>query len=116
MDVCQVVSTVCAAEGLPLPVAEYRFHPVRRWRFDLAWPEQRIAVEVEGGAWIYGRHNHPRGFINDMEKYNAAVIMGWRVLRYTPEQIRAGQWLDDLRELMYHEKHERETDERVQLR
>jgi len=44
------------------------------------------------------------------------VLMGWRVLRYTPEQIRAGQWLDDLRELMYHEKHERETDERVQLR
>ena len=30
--------------GLPAPVAEFRFHPVRRWRLDYAWPEGFVAL------------------------------------------------------------------------
>ena len=37
------------ANDFPPWEAEYRFHPKRRWRLDMAWPEQRIAVEVHGG-------------------------------------------------------------------
>jgi very-short-patch-repair endonuclease len=107
-----VVEQICAAVGLPTPVKEYRFHPKRRWRFDYAWPEHRIAIEIEGGAWIYGRHNRAKGFVNDMQKYNEAVMLGWRVLRYTPEQIKAGQWVDNLAKLMYSQEHEHKTDDR----
>lgn len=68
-------------------VPEFRFHPTRRWRFDYAFPARRVAIEVEGGVWSYGRHNRPKGFINDMEKYNAATALGWRVFRCTPQQL-----------------------------
>jgi len=43
-----IVSAYYKSEGLPAPVFEYRFHPSRKWRFDIAWPERRVAVEVEG--------------------------------------------------------------------
>ena len=66
---------------------EYKFHPHRRWRFDYANPELKIAVEQEGGVWISGRHNRGKGFLGDMEKYNAAIVMGWRVLRYPPDKM-----------------------------
>jgi len=72
---------------LPLPVAEHRFHPTRLWRFDYAWPAQKIALEVEGGIWTGGRHINAAGFIADLEKYNAAAVLGWRILRMTPKSI-----------------------------
>lgn len=68
-------------------VREYRFDATRRWRFDYAFPAQRVALEVEGGAWTQGRHTRPRGFLNDLEKYNAATVQGWRVLRTTPAEL-----------------------------
>lgn len=69
---------------------EYRFHSVRRWRFDYAWPDLHIALEVEGGVWTAGRHTRGSGFVKDMEKYNEAAIAGWTVLRCTPKQLATG--------------------------
>lgn len=80
----------CHLTGLPRPVAEHRFHPKRKWRFDWAWPLELVAVEVEGGAWTGGRHTRGSGFEKDLEKYAEAVILGWRVLRVTPKQVRDG--------------------------
>lgn len=68
-------------------VAELRFHPTRKWRFDYAVPARRVAIEVEGGVWTYGRHNRAAGFLKDIEKYNAAAALGWRVLRCTPPTL-----------------------------
>jgi len=107
-----MIEQVCEAVGLPMPIKEYRFHPRRRWRFDYAWPEYMVAIEIEGGAWTYGRHNRAKGFINDMEKYNEAVLLGWRVLRYTPKQIREGKWVDNLEKLVYSYSHEQRTNDR----
>ena len=73
----------------PPAVREHRFDSKRRFRFDLAWPEQRVAVEVEGGLRRYGRHNRPEGYASDCEKYNLAQIAGWVVLRYTTEMLKA---------------------------
>jgi len=66
---------------------EYKFHPDRKWRFDFAFPKDKIAIEVEGGLFTQGRHTRGRGYIQDMQKYNAATILGWRVLRYGTGQI-----------------------------
>ena len=71
----------------PLPVREHVFCPGRRFRFDFAWIEQKIAVECEGGVWSRGRHTRGQGFTADTEKYNLAVLHGWRVLRYTPQTV-----------------------------
>jgi very-short-patch-repair endonuclease len=79
-------------------VKEYRFHPQRMWRFDYAMPEHRIALEVEGGVWTGGRHTSPKGFLGDMEKYNTATLMGWRVFRTTPDALLTKATMDMLRQ------------------
>lgn len=79
---------------MPVPEREYRFHPTRRWRFDFAWPDRRVAVEVEGGVWVGGRHVQGTGFEKDCEKYSEAASLGWRVLRVTPRHIRQGRALE----------------------
>ena len=66
---------------------EYKFFKTRKWRFDYANFDLKVAVEVEGGAYTNGRHTRGEGFINDMEKYNMAIELGWVVLRYTPTQL-----------------------------
>lgn len=80
--------TQIAGRSAPEPVTELRFHPVRRWRFDFAWPDVRVAVEVDGGVYTYGRHNRPGGFAQDCEKINAAQSLGWVVFRVTPSDLR----------------------------
>jgi very-short-patch-repair endonuclease len=87
-------SITAQAVGCERPVQEYRFHPERKWRFDYAWVEAKVAVEVEGGAYTGGRHTRGRGFINDMEKYNAAAAAGWCVLRFTPSQLHEASTYD----------------------
>ena len=74
-------------QALPTPHLEYVFAPPRKWRFDFAWPEQKVALEVEGAVWTRGRHTRGSGFVKDMEKYNLAAIMGWRVLRCVPDDV-----------------------------
>jgi len=74
--------------GLPEPRREYYFaRPQRRWRFDYAWPDQKLALEVEGGAWTNGRHTRGAGFLADIAKYNDATLRGWRLLRVSPSQL-----------------------------
>lgn len=84
-------------DKLPKPEREYKFHPKRKWRFDLAWPVAFIAVEIEGGVWVQGRHNRGKGFLNDIEKYNTATILGWKVLRFSGEDIYNGEALKTIR-------------------
>lgn len=86
---------LCRAAGLPEPIPEYKFHPLRKWRADYCWPIHKVIVEIEGGAWSQGRHTRGSGFIADMAKYNAAALLGYAVLRYTPQQL--GDAVRDLR-------------------
>lgn len=67
-------------------VTEFRFSE-RRWRFDFALPQLKLAIEVEGGVYTSGRHTRAIGYINDIEKYNKAIELGWTLLRYTPQQL-----------------------------
>lgn len=98
---------------LPIPESEVEFTPNRRWRFDFAYLVDRLAIEVEGGtfarplkchrcgvmvkekgkngklypAYSAGRHNRGAGMAKDAEKYNEAVILGWRVIRVTSQMM-----------------------------
>ncbi len=62
---------------------EYRFDKVRRFRFDIAILEYKIAIEYEGVFSKKSRHTSVTGYSKDCEKYNLAAVNGWRVLRYT---------------------------------
>lgn len=96
------VVAYCRSSGWPEPVAEYEFHRDRRWRFDLAWPTLKLALEFEGlcgAGGGMGRHQRVAGYRADCEKYSEALCLGWRVLRVTSGQVKSGQvydWLDRL--------------------
>lgn len=77
--------------GIPEPVSEFKFHKFRRWRFDFAWPDSLLACEIDGGLWIAGRHNRPITMIKDNEKFNEAALLGWRILKFTPQQFKNGE-------------------------
>jgi len=99
---------------LPQPVAGHKFHPLRNWELDRAWPDLKIAVEIEGGGHgirvkchncghyvrarkcdgslgreirIGGWHARRTRYLTDIEKYNALSAMGWLLFRFTNEDI-----------------------------
>lgn len=86
--ICNDVATIC---GLEPPLREHQFHPLRRWRFDYALVDVHIAVELDGGVWVSGRHNRGSGYVKDMEKFNEAAILGWKILRFTPADVKQGK-------------------------
>jgi len=71
----------------PELVKEYRFHPHRRWRADYALPAAKVLIELEGGLYGNGRHNRAAGYLADIEKYNAASMLGYVVLRLGTGQV-----------------------------
>jgi len=83
------------------PEREYKFADGRKWAFDFAWPEKKIAVEIEGGtAFGKSRHSRGEGFEKDVRKYNAAALLGWRVLRFTTAMVVSGEAIDSVREAL----------------
>lgn len=86
---------------LPVPAREYRFHDTRRWRFDFAWPDIKLAVEVEGVVWKGkgGRHQRADGMTADCQKYGAAMELGWDVYRCTQKMVENGQALNTIEKL-----------------
>lgn len=89
------------ANKLPPPVKEFVFHPTRKWRFDRAWPEQKVAVEVNGGVWSGGRHVRGSGYIKDREKVNEAQLLGWTVIEVVDKTIENEQAFEWVRRALY---------------
>ena len=85
---------------LPAYQREHVFHGTRKWRFDFAWPERKLAAEVEGLSSGKSRHQTIKGYRADCEKYNAAVMAGWRVLRFTDKEIKSGEALQMIEEAL----------------
>jgi hypothetical protein len=71
-------------------IAEFTFHPARRWRFDYLIGDH-VAVEIEGSIWTSGRHTRGQGFQGDIEKYNHATMMGYRLLRFSTADVLEGR-------------------------
>jgi hypothetical protein len=80
----------CIGIGLPKPEREHMFLAGRRFRFDFAWTDVRLGVEVEGGVFSKGRHTRGVGYSKDLEKYNLAAMHGWTVYRFTTQDVKSG--------------------------
>lgn len=85
---------------LPEPEIEYKFYETRKWRADFAWPEHMLIAEYEGGIWTGGSHTRGKRYESDCEKYNAATLAGWRVLRFTHDQVKSGYALNSIRQAL----------------
>lgn len=99
VDVGMALLTAAAVDaGFPAPVREWRFHPDRKWAFDLAFPALKVAFEREGFGprGTTGRHQRADGYAKDAEKYNEAALAGWLVIRSTGRQIESGLAADHL--------------------
>ena len=94
-----IVLAYFSACGLPPCVTEHKFHPTRKWRFDFAWvdSDSKVALEVDGGVWTRGAHGRGSGIVRDIEKGNAAVMLGWRVLRVQPRDLCMAETVEMIR-------------------
>jgi very-short-patch-repair endonuclease len=54
-------------------------HPFGPYALDFAFPDRRVAVEVDGWAW----HVDAERFRTDRRKGNALTAAGWTLLRFT---------------------------------
>lgn len=70
---------------------EYQFDKARKWRFDFALVENKLAIEVEGGTHSNGRHVRGATYSKDCEKYNTASAQGWTLFRFTSDMIKSGK-------------------------
>lgn len=76
---------------LPSPVREYAAIPGRRYRWDFAWPEQRVLVEINGGTYAHMGHSTGIGIARDYEKNNLAVLAGWRTFAFDRRMVESGE-------------------------
>lgn len=84
-------------------LTQYRFSP-RKWMFDFAIPSAMLAVEVEGATWVNGGHNRGKGYEDNCRKYNAAVKMGWKVLRFTTDMVFSLEAINTIVSILEHEE------------
>ena len=108
-----LVPLLCRAHGLPEPVAEYRFAKPRRFAFDWCWVEAQVALEIEGGFFGVGKpcpvcrrrggggHSSIERLKSDVEKYNLATVMGYKVIRAMPEQVESGAAFEFLKRVLH---------------
>jgi hypothetical protein len=76
---------------------ELKFCEGRDWRADYLINERYdqlltrdVLVEIEGGVWKQGRHTRGSGYVNDLKKYNMASALGFKLFRFTTEEVLNG--------------------------
>jgi hypothetical protein len=81
-------------EGPGQCVEEYHFHQRRKWRFDFAFPQYKLGIEIHGGTYVpRSKRDSAGGYVNqpgahsrgahqrsDFEKWSEAAILGWFIL------------------------------------
>lgn len=87
--------------GIPKPSRNYQITSSRKFTFDFAWPDKMMAVEVEGGTRMKGggRHNRHAGYQRDCEKYSLAAELGWKVHRFTSDDVYKGRAIRRIEQL-----------------
>jgi very-short-patch-repair endonuclease len=101
----QTLAYQCIADKLPSFVQNYIFMKERKFELDFAWPEYRCGIEIQGGIFKGHAHSAPLMIIRDMEKSNLLVLCGWKVLRYTPQDVSCGLAIGGIKQLLARSGH-----------
>jgi very-short-patch-repair endonuclease len=70
-------------------VREFKFYWKRKWRADYLFPSMTL-VEIEGAVFTQGRHTRGAGYVKDLEKYRMAAALGYRVFRFSTQEVLNG--------------------------
>ena len=109
----KIFAQVCEKHGLPRPTQEFKFHPTRKWRIDYFFNNPlngvKVALEVEGGVFGYGRHNRIGGYLKDLEKYNALAENGILLVRVIPQNLCTFKNLETLKNALKIDNEKRTT-------
>lgn len=81
--------------GLPAPRKNWFFMNDRNFELDRAWPAQKVAVEIQGGA-----HRAKGKWQRDIEKRALAMLSGWRVLEVDGTSIKDGRAIEWTKRLL----------------
>jgi very-short-patch-repair endonuclease len=75
---------LCRDANLPKPVFQYWIELAGGWRrLDFCYPEQLIAIEIDG----YEAHSGRVAFEDDRVRGNELEVLGWLVLHFTWQQV-----------------------------
>jgi len=56
------------------------------------YPGLRLClIEVTGGIYSKQAHGSVTGVLKDNERLNQATLNGWKMLRFTPQQVESGE-------------------------
>lgn len=85
------------AYGLEPPRRQYLFaeHLGRAFAMDFAWPDRMLTVEIDGAV-----HRIKGRFRADLERHNLAQVLGWRVLRFSPADVKSAKAVDTVRAVL----------------
>lgn len=53
--------------------------------------DESIALEIEGAIYSNGGHTRGSGHVRDIEKFNEAALLGYKVFRFTTQQVKNGE-------------------------
>jgi very-short-patch-repair endonuclease len=76
--------------SIPEPVRYFKPIPGRNFTSDMAYPDIKLLIEVDGAQWVKGGHNSGYGKERDCEKDALAVLEGYKTLRFPPSLIESG--------------------------
>lgn len=96
----QTFAYQCIADKLPSFTQNYKFMELRKFELDFAWPEYKVGLEIQGGVFTKGAHGAPLAILRDMEKSNLLTLCGWKVLRYTPDEVSCGIAIKGIKQLI----------------
>jgi very-short-patch-repair endonuclease len=84
------------------PIRQFHFGESigRRWAADFAFLDKKLLIEVDGGAYVAGRHVRGQGYEDDHARDAEALCLGFRILRVTPRQVTDGKALSWIERLM----------------
>jgi very-short-patch-repair endonuclease len=95
----QLMAMQLAASGIKFR-PQYTWHTSRKFSADFVVGNYgNLIVEVDGGLFINGGHTRGARREYDYERDAEAMMLGFRVLRVSPRQVKQGkaiQWIQEL--------------------